>query len=476
MHSIHPRSRLVARPTVSPLYPAWRLRISLVPMLAVLMVLAGASSSRHAWAQESAPRVGGHAADLDSLIARALTVSPVIRAANARREAARDRVNPAGARPDPMLMAGVQNFPVSDPGFTDFMTMKMIGVSQTIPYPGKLSLRRQAAALDVAASDAAREVVRREVVRDVRHAYYDLAFLGRALEVAERSQKVLTGLVAVTEARYASGRATQADVLKAQLTSARLSQTAASLGEERRATLARLNALLDRGSEQPVDAAAIPTAIARAAVSASALEVSFVSSGLGARAASSPLPSLPELQRLATFESPALKQHEALIAAQRSRVELARRDYLPDVDVAVAYGQRNGRSDMITATVSLPLPLHRGQNQSDLAKAAGADLAALEAEHDASVRELGAEVARLVSDAERNRTQLALYVKALLPQGRAALASVTESYAAGKIELPQVLEDQAALFAAETDYFRALSDFAKSVAELERVVGKEILP
>jgi len=58
-----------------------------------------------------------------------------------------------------MLMAGIQNLPLgsettasagghasvgpSIPG--DPMTMKMIGVTQTIPYPGKLSLRRQAA-------------------------------------------------------------------------------------------------------------------------------------------------------------------------------------------------------------------------------------------------------------------------------------------------------------------------------------------
>ncbi|MGI8497932.1 MAG: TolC family protein [Gemmatimonadaceae bacterium] len=472
MHSIHPRSRPEASPSVSPA----RIRISLAAKLALLLSLAGAIPSRHAWAQASPLRAAGRAADLDSLIARALTVSPAVRAANARGEAARDRVNPAGVRPDPMLMAGVQNFPVSAPGFTDFMTMKMIGVSQTIPYPGKLSLRRQAAGHEVAALDAARTVVQRQVIRDVRHAYYDLAFLDRALDIADRSRKVVSGLIAVTEARYVSGRATQADVLNAQLTSARLAQTLASLGEERRATLARLNALLDRGSEEPVDAPTIPDPLARAAVSASPFEVGFVSSALGARAASSPLPSLPELQRLAVLESPALKQHEAMIAAQRSRVALAQRDYLPDVDVSLAYGQRNGRSDMITATVSLPLPLHRGQKQNELAKAAGAELAVLEAEHDASVRELGAEVARLVSDAERNRTQLALYVKVFLPQGRAALASVTESYGTGKIELSHVLEGQAALFSSETDYFRALSDFAKKVAELERVVGKEILP
>jgi hypothetical protein len=30
------------------------------------------------------------------------------------------------------------------------------------------------------------------------------------------------------------------------------------------------------------------------------------------------------------------------------------------------------------------------------------------------------------------------------------------------------------LFATETDYFRALTDFARNLAELERLTGKEI--
>ncbi len=89
--------------------------------------------------------------------------------------------------------------------------------------------------------------------------------------------------------------------------------------------------------------------------------------------------------------------------------------------------------------------------------------------------ELRAEVARLVSELERQRAQLAVYVKAVLPQGQASLASATASYQVGKTEFLTVLENQATLFSYETEYFRALSDFAKTLAELERVVGREVL-
>jgi outer membrane protein TolC len=99
----------------------------------------------------------------------------------------------------------------------------------------------------------------------------------------------------------------------------------------------------------------------------------------------------------------------------------------------------------------------------------------LEGEHHEMVNAIRADVARLVSDIERDRTSLALSVKAILPQSRAALTSATASYQVGKADFLTVLENQATVFNYETDYYRTLSDFASKVAELERVVGSEVL-
>ena len=131
---------------------------------------------------------------------------------------------------------------------------------------------------------------------------------------------------------------------------------------------------------------------------------------------------------------------------------------------------------MVSATISVPIPIQKHRKQDEHVAEASSTLASLHAEHDAKLNALRSEVARLVSELERQRTQLALYRKAILPQGRAALTSATTSYQVGKVEFLSVLESQSTLFNYETDYFRALSDFATNLAELERVVGKEILP
>jgi cobalt-zinc-cadmium efflux system outer membrane protein len=447
------------------------------PVHSALLLLAVAFPAA---AQERAvprPLPAAGAASPDSLVAQALAASPRIHAAQARLDAARARIAPAGTRPDPMLMAGLQNVPISSPSLNaDEMTMTMVGVSQVLPYPGKLALARSAASHEAESASIDVEAARLEVRREVLDAYYELAFLDRALEIVERNRATLASLIAASEVRYGTGTGAQQDVLTARVEAARLGGGASGLLERRRACQARLNAALDRPSETPVGEARIPERIARAAVADSGAGIRFVSPALGSRAAGSPLPPLEEAQAAALANNLALRSHEAMIAAQEARVDLARRAHLPDFDVALQYGQRDGRRDMVSATVSVPLPAQRGRRQAVGVAEAQAGLAAMHAEHEADANALRAEVARLYGELEQRRTQLALYVRAILPQGQAALASATAGYQSGRTDLRAVLGAQATLFQYETAYHRALADFGQRLAELDRVVGKEVLP
>jgi outer membrane protein, heavy metal efflux system len=431
--------------------------------------------------------VRAEGSELDSLISRAIAVSPTIMAARHRADAARARVGPAGARPDLMLMAGIQNQPLGreapststhDAAIagSDPMTMRMLGVSQTIPYPGKLALRTRVAEREVDVATAAVEDARLNVVRDVRTAYYELAYLDQALRLTQQNQGVLASIVRVTESQYAVGSGMQQDLLKARLAITQLAQSANTLREQRQAQLAALNALLDRASDMPVDSAPMPERIARAAVPDSADRIRFASNVFGSPAADSPLPPLAALQAMAVANNAMLRGHEARIAAQTTRVALAQMATRPDVDLSLQYGQRSGLTDMVSAVVSVPIPIQHRRNQDEDLAAARAELAALEAEHHSTVNELQARIAKLYADLERERTQLALEVKAILPQGRATLAATTASYQAGKTDILTLLDSQSALFAYETSYYRAQSDFAETLAELESVVGKELLP
>ena len=460
---------------------------------ASLLLLALAAAPLTIAAQRPAESAVAPASDLDSLVSRAFEVNPTVRAARERVQAARARIGPAGALPDPMVGIGIMNLPISSESeegtpagpqtpvaasmpSSDMMTMKTLALGQTLPFPGKLGLARRAAEQEFAAAGARRRATELQIEADVRKTYYELAYLDRAAEVLANNQKLLVTLIQSTESRYSVGTGGQQDVLKARVETSRVAEEAVTLAEGRRAALARLNALLDRPSDTAVGSPRVPERIARAAVAADVSSIRFASGALGARAADSPLPALEVLQQRAVQHNPELRAHEAEISAQSARLELAQKAHLPDFDLSFEYGQRDGRSDMVSVMLSVPVPLQKGRNQDQQVTEARGELAALQAEHAAMVNEIRADVAEQHARLERERAQLALFVKAVIPQGRAALESATSAFQVGRADFLTLLENQTMLYNYETAYFRALADFAINLAELERIVGAEVLP
>jgi outer membrane protein, heavy metal efflux system len=458
----------------------------ILPSLAWAALLASAGASLPLQAQEPASSsvsvpAGSASAEsgvtgLDSLVRLALGVNPTLRAAESRTRAADAAVHHAGARPDLMLMLGVMNLPLGSPGFSDQMTMKAVGVGQTFPFPGKLGSATRAARHEAVASRAQFEVVRWKTTQAVKSAYYDVALADALLALVTRNRDVLVTLLHTTEAGYRVGRAGQEDVLRARVETTRLAEEALTLRERRRSALARVNALLDRPSDTPLADPTLPAAVVRLATPDSAADVRFETADFGARAAGGRLPPVDSLQALAIAHSPMLAAHEARLAAQGARVDLARKSALPDFDLSLQYGQRDGLADMVSATVSVPIPLQKGRKQNQMVAEAEAELTAEEAEHHAMVNELRERVAMLHSELERDRTRLVLYAGSILPDGRATLAAATSGFSVGRTEFSSLLDAQATLFNVEAEYLRAFTEFATALAALEATVGTEILP
>lgn len=427
------------------------------------------------------PRTAGaqRTSGLDSLVQRAVDVNSAIRAAAARVDAARRRVAPAGAWPDPVLMLGAMNVPLNrqaTPGAMppDAMQMTVAGAEQTLPYPGKLSLARRAAEARLDAAEAELLATRRETVARVRAAYFEIAFATRALQVVERNADAVGALIAASEARYGAGSGSQVEVLNARVEATRLAGTVAELHERRRASVARLNALLERPGESPVTAD-FPPGVTHAAAPRAPAEARFVSQALGARAADSPLRSVEELREIASDSSPVLLRHRAAIEAQSAEAALARREYLPDVSLSLEYGWRHAQADVVSARVGVPLPLFRRRKQDALAGAATSEVTAAAAELVAAQHSIFGRIAELHSRLEQRRTVLALEVGAVIPQAQATLQAAVAGYQTGRTPLFEVLNHQATLFEHELLYYRALADFAAELAELENVAGVEVL-
>jgi outer membrane protein, heavy metal efflux system len=439
-----------------------------IRMLCLCSMAAGAATGRvHAQ--------GTMGPQLDSLVASAIAQQPALAAAVRRAEALRLRVTPAGTLPDPMMGVGIMNMPIRNPGFKEEMTMATLMVSQAVTSSGRLRYERAAALAEAEAAEASAEAEKLRLRANVGEAYYELVFAERASEILIKSQTLLNGVHATAESRYAAGLGTQHDVLRTRLDLSGLAERGVVLAETRRARTSQLNALVYRPLESVVDAPAVADRIIRLAVAADAAQISFVSSSLGARVANSTIPPLEVLQRRATARNPQLRQMNAMIEVAKARERIAARATAPDIEIALQYGMRPGMSDMVSLTLSAPIPIRRKHAQDPLAAAAGTELAAVTAERDALLASIHAQVSTLHAQIEQTRSQLALYRKAILPQGSAAVESALTAFSAGKSDLGAVLDAAAALLAYEESYHRLLSDFAMRMLQLDAVVGEEVL-
>lgn len=432
------------------------------PMLRVALVLTLGPSA--IGAQEPA--------SLRVLVAEARASNPEIAAAGRLAEAAAARVPQAGALDDPMLSAGLMYVPV--PSFDlsrDGMTMGSVQIGQRLPAPGTRRAREAIARQNHQAAEWRAQEVESGVVARLKEAYYELIFVDGAQDVLTRNRSLVADLAEVATALFAVGRTPQQDVLRAQTEVTRLEEQIAGIQARRVAAAAEINALLQRpvtGPIEPVYPDGV-RALALAPPAAGAFTAAALEGGLG-----DDFPSLAELQQQAVRHRPMLLEHVHRIAAAREAVRLTERERFPDVDVMLGYGARLDRGDMVTAMVSVPLPVFAARKQRQAIIEAEHELAADELLHHQMVAEIQAEVATRYATLVRTREQILLLMDGVIPQARATIESATAAYQAGRVEFASLLEAQATLFRNEIELARRMADFGREMAALERAAGVEL--
>jgi outer membrane protein TolC len=393
---------------------------------------------------------------LQQLIGEALKNNPEIAAAAHERDAAGHRVSPAGALDDPMFEAGLINVPVQSWRLNrEDMTMKMLGISQRLPYPGKRGLREQVAAKDAeSVAFGYRETVNR-VARDVKLAFYDLALADRSIEVVERNRLLVEQLLRIAEGRYSVGQGAQADLLKAQTQLAKMTEELLRMRRERRSMEADLARAVGRGAQPGSIKAVMP--------------------GLEARSL-----EIDRLRETAIQNRPQLLGLKTLIDKGQKALDLARKDYYPDFDVRFQYGQRDNmtdgmpRTDLFSLTVAINLPVWGTQKLDPKVAEAQAMREQAISLYQAQQNELIARLRQQAAVAEQSRESAKLYETGILPQARLALESAQAAYRVNRVDFPMLLDSQMTVLSYEVNHAAAVVAFNKALAEIDQLTGKPV--
>jgi outer membrane protein, heavy metal efflux system len=419
--------------------------------------VAGALGLALAWA---APMTG--AADrpppanpqLADLLNEAVANNPELAAARSERDAAQQRIAPAGALDDPMLELGVVNVPVDSWSLNrEDMTMKMLGLIQKVPFPGKRDLRRAVATADADSLDLAVQENTNRLVRDVRLAYEELAFNAEAQRILARTRTALEQLVAIARSRYDVGQATQNDVLDAQTELERLRVEQLRLTRENSVQQSELRRLLGRsGATAPIDVSATQLAAdPRADFDPGSLTIEH----------------RPQLLAL-----------QALVERSAKSIDLAEREYYPDFDLRLQYGQRDRapdgmpRDDMVTLTVAVNLPIWRKTRLEPQVAEARAMRSRAQSMLAAQRLETHAAIDEQLALASQSRQTAELYEHTLLPQVRASVTSALAAYRVGSVDFLTLRQAQLRELEVSTELAEAIANHNKALAEIDLLVGR----
>ena len=186
---------------------------------------------------------------------------------------------------------------------------------------------------------------------------------------------------------------------------------------------------------------------------------------------------LKEMKERSLDKNPWLQVRQAKVAQSEVEINLAKKEYWPDMDFRVAYGQRdddpNGgnRPDFFSATVTVNIPLWAKNRQNK-------KLAAAKKSHEAAINSyrnlaesLPYQVDALATEIKNTQRNYKLYVDALLVQSEQWARSSLTAYEVGEVEFNTMINSQIRLLRAELQAKRYLYSIYQKLAELEEVIG-----
>jgi cobalt-zinc-cadmium efflux system outer membrane protein len=327
-------------------------------------------------------------------------------------------------------------------GFSD--AKQLIGISQSLPYPGKKSLDRRIGGTGVKLSGAELAVRRTEVVRDVKAGFYRVLAAGRTVEVSDKLVSVAESAAATARKRVDAGAAAYQEQLRAEV---QLEQARTELAERQRELAAARRVLAALIGRPEMKSAPLTGA----------------------------LTETPDATLLNVDGQDWLTRHPSALAAQANveQAELearrARLEKYPDVKLGVA-GGRIGATDesIVQVGVSIPLPvLNTGKGRE---REANANVAVATAERQSVQQQL---LRELAGARERYRTateQVARYRERILPKAEEALRLVQTGFDQGKFSFIDLLDTQRTDAEAHLTFQEKLLELNLAQAELEALL------
>ncbi len=329
-------------------------------------------------------------------------------------------------------------------------------LAMKFPFPGTLTLKGQIITEDVRIAKKEFEIALRDLVTEIRLAYYDYLFILEATRINEENQKLLEQMIAIAQTKFRVGQGKYSNVIMAQVELSKLANAIITLEQQQETVVARLNTLLDTSADLPLG---VPLPV----------EASRV------------IPTLAELYKLAVEERQEIQKQKLAISKMGLAVEMAKQMTYPDPTLGASYFENRAMADL-KHTKKMPMTFSIQRTLNPTNTAWFAYRSAYIREMDVKIEAMARQIEKLGSDIrfvvkkhhfamETADRSIRLYRQTLLPQAQQALDAANTAYQAAQIDFLSFLDVQRTLLNLRIEEQRALRDYRQHLAQLEQAVG-----
>ncbi|MCL5036886.1 MAG: TolC family protein [Chloroflexi bacterium] len=325
-------------------------------------------------------------------------------------------------------------------------------ISQMIPGGGKLKLMSEVAGHDVLIEYENYREGMREVISQVKLAYYQLLFVNKAISILDRHMDLVRQMIRINRINYTTGKGIQPDLLQADVELSRLKNERITLEEKTRSLKLWLNTLTNQPPENEI----------------------------GDPAPDQTLPDIAysrdELKKLALANRPFILAADLSIKKSQTALELAKARDNPDFSLMLSnmYFNRGMMDVEIGVTMSLPFVFHQKYDYS--VKEAESQLEAARASYDSTKVMTLQMLNESLIQAEASKRHADFIRDTIIPQSRTLLDSVMANYRTGKLDFNTVITNQQALLNFELEDISSRIERVQALVSAEYAVGQAILP
>ena len=393
---------------------------------------------------------------VSDLAAYASRTNPSIESARQAWKAVVERYRIVTAYPDPVVLFSYFPKPIETRlGPQDWNA----NLSQTIPFPGKLSKAGELVQVDARIARLNLDKALRDVIVKIRESYHELLYIRDAKQVVAQNRELLDHLRKVGETAYARDRTVLLDVMKAQSQSAQLMYDALLLEELDQTEKTQLNTLLSR----PPEAGIGPLA----------------SFGLRPLAY-----GLDEIYGLAKQYQEEIQIAGAQMERSETRTSLAKYEALPEFRLGAFYTgigkpdmamlPKDAGRDSVGVQFGFTIPVWIGKNAGRIQEAR-AETERARSNKTAQVNDTLAQIRSLYFRLQNSERLIRLYRDQLLPQAAQSLETAETWFREKQGSFSDFVETEAVYYNFQLALARAKADYGKYLARLERLSGRTLV-